>query len=278
MHHPFTALKSEYATLLSAMAVRGECVKAVDEVATKLLACRSRYEEVTAINGVPVVYIGPCFEREAGNDFTKNPAQGWSLHSVSRIIPRNGPFPDWKTAALAAYRLNGLDKVGKGNWTWELICYYGELFNGMGYRDFHHMHSPYLWGGTNIQTKGKYVADGKFDLNEMDPQLGIIPLGRRMAQIDPSLALTPINFVPAPPIHSGIAPQPEFDTKWVQASLNTLGFWPALDADGSYGLWTKFTVERFQFDYGLHVDGLVGPETTAALKKALAALAADQKA
>jgi lysozyme family protein len=277
MQHPFTVLKPEYTGLLSAMAVRPECIKAVDEVATKLLACKSRYTEVTAIDGVPAVYIGPSFEREAANNFTKNPAQGWPLHSVSRIIPHNGPFPDWKTAAIAAYRLNGLDKVGAGNWTWELICFYGELFNGMGYRDFHRMHSPYLWGGTNIQTKGKYTSDGKFDPNEMDSQLGIIPVGRRMAQLDPTLALTLVPFVPAPPIASGIAPEPQFDTKWVQASLNAIGFWPALDADGSYGLWTKLTVERFQYDYGLPVDGLVGAETTAALKKALANLAADQK-
>jgi lysozyme family protein len=277
MQHPFTALKGEYAGLLSAMAIRPECVKVVDEVAAKLLACKSRYQEVTNVDGVPVVYIGPCFEREADNNFTKNPAQGWPLHSVSKIIPHNGPFPDWKSAAIAAYRLNGLDKVGAGAWTWELICFYGELFNGMGYRDVHHMHSPYLWGGTNIQSKGKYVADGKFDPGVMDTQLGIIPLGRRMAQLDPSLALVPVDYVPAPPIHSGIATEPDSDTKWVQTSLNTLGFFPALDADGSYGFWTKFAVERFQYDYGLPVDGLVGSETTAALKKALAALAADPK-
>lgn len=277
MQHPFVALKPEYAGLIAAMVVRPECVKEVDEVATKLLACKSRYLEVTALDGVPAVYIGPSFEREAGNNFTKNPAQGWSLHSRSKIIPHNGPFPDWRTAAIAAYKLDGLDKVGAANWTWELICFYGELFNGFGYRDFHHMHSPYLWGGTNIQTKGKYTADDKFDPNEMDAQLGIIPVGRRMAQLDPTLALAGVPYVPAPPIASGIAPVPQFDTKWVQGALNHLGFWPELTPDGSYGFWTKLTVERFQQDYGITADGIVGEETTEALKRALANLAADPK-
>jgi len=269
MDHPFTKLKPEYTALLAAMVVRPDHVHLVDEVAKKLLASKARYLEVTAVDGVPAIYIGPSFEREADNDFTKNPAQGWPLHSRSQIIPHNGPFPDWKSAAIAAYNLNGLDKVGAGNWTWELICYYGELFNGFGYRDYHHMHSPYLWGGTNIQTVGKYTSDGKFDASHMDTQLGIIPLARRMVELDPSLVLTEEPFVPAPPIPSGIAAEPGFDTKDVQTALNTLGFLPPLVVDGSYGAKTRLMVQKFQHDYGLEADGLVGPLTTAALKKAL---------
>jgi lysozyme family protein len=278
MQHPFTALKPEYTTLLAAMVVRPECVRAVDEVASKLNACKARYLEVTAVDGVPAVFIGPSFEREASNNFTKNPAQGWPLSSRSKIIPHNGPFPDWKSAAIAAYRLNGLDKVGAGNWTWELICFYGELFNGMGYRDVHHMHSPYLWGGTNIQMPGKYVADDKFVANEMDPQLGIIPVARRMVELDKTLALPAVPYIPSPPIASGIAAaDPACDTKWVQTTLNSLGFWPELTPDGSYGFWTKLSVERFQNDYGLEADGIVGPATTAALKNAIRLYQADPK-
>src|SRR6202012_660022 len=123
------------------------------------------------------------------------------------------------------------------NWTWELMCFYGELFNGMGYRDYHHMHSPYLWGGTNIQPKGKYVGDGDFE-EVMDTQLGIIPVMRRMSEIDSTVALAALPYEPAPPIHSGLStvvtpasgttPEVVHDTKWVQTSLNKIGFWPAL--------------------------------------------------
>lgn len=259
------------------MVVREECKKLVDEVAVKLIGYKTRYEQVTAANGVPVIFIGPSFEREASSNFNLNPAQGSSLHRISKIIPHNGPFPTWFAAAIAAYHLNGLDRVGAGNWSWELICFYGELFNGEGYRDYHHMHSPYLWGGTNIQTKGKYTSDGQFDPNEMDPQLGIIPLARRMVELDASLALPSIPYVPAPPIASGIAAEPDSDTKWVQASLNALGLQPPLDIDGSYGGQTKLAVELFQRSYGIQVDGLVGGETTAALRKALAAMAEEPK-
>jgi lysozyme family protein len=279
MQHPFNALKSEYSHLLAAMAVREECVHRVDEVAVKLLGYKSRYQPVSDENGVPVILIAALFEREASSNFSKNPAQGWPLSSCSKIIPHNGPFANWKSAALAAYHLNHLDQVGQANWTWELMCFYGEMFNGFGYRDYHHMHSPYLWGGTNIQQPGKYVSDKEFDPKEIDPQLGIVPVMRRMVELDSSLALAKVPYVPAPPIASGLATDdPATDTKWVQASLNTLGFWPELPVDGSYGFWTKFTVERFQNDYGLNVDGFAGPATITALKAALDALATEAKA
>lgn len=277
MKHPFEVLKPEYSQLLSAMVIRPECRGAVDHLAVKLIGLKSRYEPVTAANGVPVVFIAPSFQREASSDFTKNPAQGWPLTSISRIIPHNGPFRTWLAAAIAAYHLNGLDQIGAGNWTWELICFYGELFNGFGYRDFHHMHSPYLWGGTNIQMRGKYVEDGKFDPGHMDEQLGMIPVARRMAEIDPSLALSASAVIP-PPIHSGIADADSgADTMFVQDAMNRLGWQPPLRVDGSYGNKTKMAVQHFQRSFDLKVD-FAGPETISALRAAIAAIEAEKPA
>lgn len=270
MQHPQSVLTSEYTSLLAIMKIRKECQHLVDEVATRLLTHRQRYQEVTDADGVPVIFIATSFEREASSDFKLNPAQGWPLTGRSKWIPHNGPFKDWKSAAIAAYHLNGLDKIGNGNWIWPHICYYGEVFNGMGYRDFHHMHSPYLWGGTNIQTVGKYDLDGKFNPEHMDPQLGIIPVARRMVELDPTLALPEIPYVPVPPIASGFSAVADADAKWVQSAINMLGRDPPLDVDGNYGRQTKLAVEAFQSDYGLDVDGVAGTETIAALRAALA--------
>jgi lysozyme family protein len=269
MRHPFEILRPEYSQLLSAMVVRKECRKEVDDVAVKLLDFRGRYEPVSAKNGVPVVFIATSFEREASSDFSKNAGQGWPLTSISKWVPHNGPFRTWADSAIAAYHLNGLDAVGAGKWTWELMCFYGELFNGEGYRDEHHMHTPYLWGGTNIQTVGKYVEDGKFDPAHMDSQLGIIPVARRMVEIEPALALPTVIPTPA---HSGLsAPETGTDTKWIQGAMNELGWEPSLYVDGSYGRDTMKAVEMFQRSYGITVDGLAGPETIEHLKAAVAA-------
>ena len=277
MPHPFDALKAEYTHLLSAMVVRPECQKMVDEIAVKLVGYKTRYQPVTDAIGVPVLFIGPSFEREGSSNFALNPAQGWPLHSTSKIIPHNGPFPNWFSAAIAAYKIDGLDKVGAGNWTWELICFYGEKLNGFGYRDEHHMHSPYLWGGTNIQTRGKYTKDDEFDSSVMDPQLGIMPLAKRMLELDASLALPAVPYVPAPPIASGMASEPESGTKWVQTTINTLGYTPPLTVDGSFGRDTCRAVEQFQRSYGLDVDGVVGANTVAGLRAALVAFEAAEK-
>lgn len=278
MQHPFSLLKPEYTGLLSAMVVREECRHLVDQVAVKLVGYKTRYQPVTDAIGVPILFIGPSFEREGSSNFNLNPAQGWPLHSTSKIIPHNGPFPNWFSAAIAAYKIDGLDKVGASNWTWEMICYYGEKLNGFGPRDVHHMHTSYLWGGTNIQTRGKYVRDGVFDPNEMDEQLGMMPVARRMLELDPSLALPAVPYVPTPPIASGVAPEPDCDTKWVQTSINTLGYMPPLDVDGSYGRDTSRAVQQFQRSYGIEVDGLVGAKTVAALRTALNHLSADEAA
>lgn len=275
MQHPFDALKAEYTNLLSVMQVREECRKLVDEVAVKLIGYKTRYQPVTDAIGVPVIFIGPSFEREASSNFNLNPAQGWPLHSTSKWIPHNGPFQNWFSAAIAAYKIDGLDKVGAENWTWEHICYAGESLNGFGPRDVHHIHTSYLWGGTNIQQRGKYVRDGVFDPDVMDEQLGIIPLARKMVELDPSLALPVTPYVPAPPISSGIAPEAEADAKWVQTTINTLGYTPPLDVDGNYGRETSRAVEQFQCSYGLEADGLAGPKTVTALRSALASLEAD---
>lgn len=266
MKHPFETLRTEYSQLLSAMTIRPDRKKQIDETAVKLIGLKTRWAPISERNGVPIIFMATSFEREATSNFEKNPAQGWSWRSRSRIIPYNGPFPSWTAAALEAYRLNGLDRVGAENWTWELMCFYGETFNGFGYRDFHRMHSPYLWSGTNIQKIGKYTSDGKFDSSHWDSQIGIIPVARRMTEIDPTLAL-PVSI--PEPIKSGIADDPNADTSWVQEALNLLGQEPPLVVDGSYGRKTMAAVREFQRDYGLQIDGFVGPKTTAALRAAL---------
>jgi hypothetical protein len=57
--------------------------------------------------------------------------------------------------------------------------------------------------------------------------------------------------------------------KILQQALTALGFSPG-KADGDYGLATKIAVERFQAAKKLPEDGVVGPQTLAALQKALA--------
>jgi lysozyme family protein len=272
--HPFDALKSEYTGLLVQMQITR--VAEVAAAAERLLGFidAGRYEAGCTATGVPQIVAAASFEREAGSNFRLNPAQGWPLSSRSRDVPYNGPFADWTTAQIAAYQIDGLDKVGAANWSWELGCYEEEGFNGWGYRA-HGVPSPYLFGGSNIQRPGKYDADSKYNKNEMDTQLGVIPMMLRIVQMRPALAL-PFPFpaattsavvvpVPMPP------PQGLHDAASLQTLLNALGADPQLIVDGNFGRNTKRAVQAFQAANGLAVDGLAGPQTWSLLNAKLAA-------
>lgn len=203
MARTYETLKAGYDADLASMVVTKP--DAVDKVARRLVALyrAGRYGAVPAKTGIPIVWIAASFEREASSDFRCSPAQGdrWDRPSV-HVPAHRGGFPSWEASALDAYHLDGLDKIGEDHWSWALACYYGELFNGFGYRG-KGIPSPYLWGGTNIQRRGKYVRDGEYDSTVMDSQLGIIPIMKRMVEIEPSLAIgdkgvTPMPTVPPP--------------------------------------------------------------------------------
>lgn len=272
MIYTFAQLKAEYTALLTRMVITRRT--AVDEAANRLLRNidEHRYAAGCQITGVPQIWAAASFEREASSKFNLNPAQGWPLHSRSQIKPYNGPFRTWEDAQVEAYKIDGLDKVGADNWTWELACFYGEKFNGFGPR-LHGMHTGYLWAGSNNYTSGKYVSDGKWSAGTVDSQLGIIPMMFRMVQIRPNLDLPtpfPTSALPSPPISN---PAHLDDVKQLQDALNKLGQQPPLDVDGSYGRLTIHAVKEFQQANGVTpVDGLCGPITWAAIQQKIKGL------
>ena len=61
-------------------------------------------------------------------------------------------------------------------WTIETELKFVEAFNGFGYRK-KRLLSPYVWAATTKHTeRGKYVADGKFDPNAVEKQLGAVAI------------------------------------------------------------------------------------------------------
>jgi lysozyme family protein len=272
MKHPFEILKPEYEMLLSQMVITKS--DAVNVTVTRLLRHyrNGDYGIVSQDTGIPLIFIAPSFEREASSNFALSPAQGdrWDRPSV-HVPAHRGPFRNWTDAAKDAYHLNGLDAVGKDNWTWPLLCYDGELFNGFGPRD-HHKHTGYLWGGTNIYDGGKYIADHVWDPNYRDTQLGVIPMAKRLVDMEPELAL-PGNPWPFPDRHDSppplAVPIPSpfglHNALGLQQALNKLGQVPPIAEDGHFGKETNVAVRMFQSKHGLSVDGVAGTQTWATI-------------
>ena len=266
MQFPFQALQSDYQTALARMQITR--LAAVQATANRLVGFidAGRYDAGCKATGVKIPWAAASFEREASSNFNLNPAQGWSLNSVSKWIPHNGPFKDWTTAQVAAYDIDGLDKVGAANWTWARDCYEGEAFNGFGPR-LHGRSTGYLWAGTSIYVGGKYVSDGVWNPNAIDEQLGIIPMIYEIVRLRPQLAMADAfpQAIPSPPIVPAPAPVPQGheDAIALHDAMNKL---LALDppfpaGDDNYDRFTRAAVIAFQKKEGLQQDGIAGPAT-----------------
>lgn len=139
------------------------------------------YSAIEKATGVPWPMVAVDHRRESdaqdasGNPlFTSYLGNGQPLNKVTTIVPiGRGPFATFQAGAKDAYHLDKMDAIK--DWRLEKILYYCELFNGAGY-DARSLPSPYLWGGTNIQKPGKFIADHKFSSKVMDGQLGVAPI------------------------------------------------------------------------------------------------------
>lgn len=284
MQFPYATLAPDYNSALARMQITR--VTAVEATAERLVGFidAGKYDAGCKATGVPIAWAAASFERESSSNFTTNPAQGWPLGTKSKWVPYNGPFTGataWTDAQIAAYQIDGLDKVGAANWTWARDSYEGEAFNGWGYRE-RGIFSPYLGAGTNLYTRGKYVADGKFDPNAIDSQLGILPVMVQIIRLRPQLALAdsfpnmamPNLIVPAPtpaPVPAG-----HQDAVALHDAMNKLlELDPPFPAnDDNYDRFTKAAVIAFQKKAGFtgkDVDGIAGDKTWIAINAALAA-------
>ncbi len=159
------------------------------KTANRLYENVGRYEAVAQFCGgtIPPVFFMCAHERESGGAWNTYLGNGERLDRVTQLVPAGrGPFATFEDGALDAVKIEGLDKVS--NWTRALLAFELEGFNGFGYF-YKGLPSPYIFAGSTIQRPGKYVADGVFDPNVMDPQLGALLVYDQLIQLYPALAL-----------------------------------------------------------------------------------------
>lgn len=275
MVHPFADLQSEYESWVANCRPLPERVAEIDHVARRLtnLTALTQLDHVFESTGIPVVVQATIGERECGFDFTKNWGQGDPLTAPSIHVPKGRPplgnppndhFPiSWEYAAIDAFTVCDKLDVNSAPWSLAYACFKFEGYNGFGYRA-HGIRTPYVVGGTNLQQPGKYVADGVFDPNHMDTQLGCLPVALRMIELVPSLGFGPALAVAAAPSIVPPAPVPSAlgggltGTKWIQSAANLiLRPNPPLDIDGSFGRDTRAAVRSLQSAFGMSATGLV---------------------
>ena len=152
------------------------------------IANKAQYQAIEAINRVPWAMLAVIHRREGDGDFNTYLGNGQSLKRRTTEVPaERGPFlgPDaFLKGALDACHVDGLDAVI--DWRLEKQLFFLTTFNGWGYGAA----SPYVWGLTNIQRRGKYIRDHVYSSSAWDTQPGCAPLLQTIAQLDPSVTFT----------------------------------------------------------------------------------------
>jgi lysozyme family protein len=263
MQHPYLTWKPGYESQLASMVI--ERKQAVDVVCQHILSAANwpRYLALEQRTSVPASFIAALDYRESDCDPHLGLGQGDPWNHVSTHVPAGcGPFSSWVDAGVFYIHYDHLDD-NSAPWSLAYECWKGEIWNGIGYR-YHGVPSPYLFGGTSIQRRGKFSSDGHWDANEMDQQLGIMPIIVRLGELRPELVLPFTSGLSVAPTFTGLAPP-----LWVQQTLNRLHLVPPelapLREDANYGRRTREAVRAYQKLRGLDQDGLCGPLTAASL-------------
>lgn len=182
------------------------------KVAKRLVDAKDRYQSVSKRTGVPWFIIAVIHQREASQRWDTQLGQGDPLNKKSIHVPKGrGPFPTWEDGAYDALALCPPFAARWRDWTPGGALTILEEYNGLGYAA-RGLPSPYVWSGTDQYVKGKYVADGVFDPDAVDQQLGCAGLILAMRGLDPSVNFAGVDQPPpAPPdIPPPQPPQPTF--------------------------------------------------------------------
>ena len=169
----FDTSKRGYANMWRTATLRDDKRTAAQAVARRLNSNQTRYAKA-ALGRMPWFFPAIIHNLEAGGDFTKHlhngdPLTGRTYH-VPAGRPVNGSPPfTWEDSARDALTMKGLDKVGE--WDVPRCLFEWERYNGFGYVA-RKVNSPYVWSFTNQYSRGKYVADGKFDALAVSQQCG----------------------------------------------------------------------------------------------------------
>lgn len=216
----FASVAKGYANLWKQAIVRPERRAAVSKLADKYYKNIARYHAVQEATGVPSWWVFCVHERESGANFSGILHNGEKIIGTGRktnLVPKGrGPFASWQDAAIDAVKQKGLDKIKE--WNAARCLYEFERYNGFGYYG-KGIRSPYVWADTNLEEVGKYVADGKYDPNADDKQVGCAALLKIICERSPAIdavvndkpAPTPVP-VPVPvPIPVPVPPTPQVD-------------------------------------------------------------------
>jgi lysozyme family protein len=176
-------LKGEYEALYKAAKVRSNWRKRATDAAEKIAKNKARYQNVAGELGqVPWYFVAVIHNMESTLNFAAHlhngdPLTGRTFHVPAGRPPQKprdgGDRYTWEESAIDALKMKKFHALT--DWPLAKILYRLELYNGFGYRSYG-VPTAYLWSGTQIYDKGKFVADGVWDPTAGSSQVGAATL------------------------------------------------------------------------------------------------------
>lgn len=215
----------EFAALVAANTkrwVNAKLTRDFTPIARRLVAFKSRYQNVSIKTGVPWPVIAVIHQRESSQNWGRSLAQGDPWDQVSIHVPKGrGPFNSWEDAAIDALVNCHPYLARTKDWSIGGLLARLEQYNGIGYAA-RGRPSPYLWAGTNQYASGKYVADGVYDPDHVDTQPGCAGLILAMIALDPTITFirgTPAAEPAPTPVPRPVGPPPPSITSPAKGSI-----------------------------------------------------------
>ncbi|MEK7830242.1 MAG: hypothetical protein AAB401_04105 [Acidobacteriota bacterium] len=177
-------LKKEYEDLFATCINKPGKQLSIEKLVGRIVANRTRYEAVETLTGVPWYVVAAIHSLEGSLSFKTHLHNGDPLTAKTIHVPKNRPAAGsppftWEESATDALTFDNLTSVK--SWNLAMILFRLEGFNGFGYRTKHpDVLTPYLWSFSNHYTKGKFVADGKFDPDFVSGQCGAAVIFKQM--------------------------------------------------------------------------------------------------
>lgn len=160
----------------NAAVVRPSREPEVENIVARIVANKRRYQAADKETWVPWYVIACLHNMESGGSFNHHMHEGSALTGRTKWAPKGRPRGGtppftWEESAIDAMFY---DNMPRKNWGYlEDTLQAMELYNGAGYQKYHKdVPSPYLWAGTTIYSRGRYVSDGKWSQTSISKQIG----------------------------------------------------------------------------------------------------------
>jgi len=170
----YSKIKEEYQKMFSDVTIKDK--DSVSKVVDKIIKNKENYQKIDI---APWYWIGCIHHREASLNFKTHLHNGDPLTARTVNVPAGRPKGQpttiggyaWDVSARDALFIKSIDKWF--DWSISGMLFQAERYNGWGYRLYKNNNSPYLWSGTQFWVSGKYVSDGKYDINASRDQIGV---------------------------------------------------------------------------------------------------------